>query len=134
MRKNILVFVISVFLLVGCNFKENNDNSCIDIIMDAINKTYEKKEVINTKNVQENINGDWEIVEAPMNALRTKIPDSVNIETIETEWNTMFITVCNKKNNKCKDLRLFKNDEDKLYVGSETDASIVEEKNTNTEN
>ena len=135
MRKNILVFVTIVFLLVGCSFKENDDDSCLDIIKDAINKTYEKKEAINTKNVQKNISGDWIIVEAPTNMSRTAIPDSVNEETIETEWTAMFITACNKKNNKCKDLRLFKDEEDKLYVGSEMDALLVEENiNDNTEN
>ena len=129
--KKILLLVISIafiFTITGCKLREKEDNSSLKSIKNAINKVYENKEVLNTKNVQKYMEGDWIIVEAPANTTRTSIPKEINPETIEVEWDVMFVTVCNKESDECKDLRIFRNEEDNsLYVGSETEAIIQKE-------
>ncbi len=129
--KKMLLLVISIafiFTITGCNIKEEEDHSSLKSIKNAINKVYENNEILNTKNVQKYMEDNWVIVEAPADTARTSIPKEINPETIETEWDVMFITACNSKTNECKDLRIFRNDEDNsLYVGSETEAIIQKE-------
>ncbi len=117
-----LLLFFSFFLFVGCDEKKYNDDSCLDIIRNALNKAYENNEIINSSNIQKNMEGNWIIVEAPANTTRSAIPETLDEATKDIEWQSMFITVCNTKTNKCKDLRLFKNSEGKLYVGSESGA------------
>ncbi len=130
MRNIVIKFTLCLLVLVmftGCNEKNNNDDLCSDIVGDAINKTYEKKEIINSENVQKNMEGNWIIVEAPANTTRNSIPEKIDESTISQEWVPMYITVCNSISNKCKDLRLFKDSENVLYVGSESEAIVSHE-------
>lgn len=104
---------------VGCSKEKDDDESAINSIRDAINEVYENEETLTTSNVQKYMEGNWVIVEAPTNKLRESIPVEVDPTTVDVEWTTMYITVCNTKNATCKDLKIFRNEEGKLYVGSE---------------
>lgn len=126
MNKKILLFVMSFIILfsfAGCgNSEEVDDESPLNTIRDAINKVYENNETLTTANVQKYMVGNWTIVEAPANTTRSIIPSELDSTTKDIEWTTMFITACNSKTNLCKDLRIFRNEEEKLYVGSESAA------------
>ena len=130
MRK-ILLLIISltlVFTFSGC--KKNNttdDNSCLNAIRNAINKLYENNETITTNNVQKYMVGNWIIIEAPKNMTREDIPRELDPTTADIEWTTMYITTYNTKTEKYKELRIFKDEDGKLYVGSETDAYVTDE-------
>ena len=123
----ITLCVLVLFMFVGCDEKKNDDDSCSDIIRDAINKVYESNEIVNSENVQKQMIGNWIIVEAPANTMRSSIPEKIDESTISQEWIPMYITVCNFDSKKCKDLRLFKDSDDKLYVGSESEAIVNHE-------
>jgi hypothetical protein len=114
--KKILLAIVSiafVFVVTGCSLiKNDDDKTALKSIKNAINKVYENKEVINTKNVQKYMEDSWVIVEAPADTSRTSIPKEINPETIELEWDVMFITVCNKETEECKDLRIFRDTDD----------------------
>ena len=47
--------------------------------------------------------GNWIIVEAPANTIRSKIPVELDKSTADEEWKAMQITACNKKTKVCKD-------------------------------
>ena len=85
-------------------------------------QVYENNEIVSTNNVQKYMVGNWKIVEAPEDNTRQSIPTELDPTTADVEWTTMFITACNSKTNICKDLRIFRNEEGKLYVGSESKA------------
>jgi predicted small secreted protein len=125
MSKKLLLIIISFVILcsfTGCGKNKNEDDSALDTIRDAMNKVYENEELLTTNNVQKYMEGNWIIVEAPEDTARQSIPVELNPETADVEWTTMFITACNSKNGICKDLRIFRNEEGKLYVGSESAA------------
>lgn len=125
----ILILIVLSFTFVTVCIEEKIDNeSAIEFIQDAMNKVYESKESLTTRDVQENMIGTWTIVEAPADMERVSIPVQIDEETLDTEWTTMFITACNKETSICKDLRIFKDKNDKLFIGSETDAFVNNEK------
>ncbi len=127
MRKNIIIFILCIFLLCGCNEKTFDDESCIDIMRDALLKTYESNEIINSSNIQKNMEGNWVIVEAPSNLKRSFVPQYLDESTKDIEWDAMYITVCNTESHICKDLKLFRNTSNELYVGSESEAVVSHE-------
>jgi hypothetical protein len=130
MKKKILsVLLIGVIIIgiTGCGNSnkseaEVDDESALHTIRNAINEVYNHDEKLTTNNVQKYMVGNWTIVEAPENTIRQSIPTKLDPTTADDEWDTMFITACNSKTGICKDLRIFRNDEGKLYVGSEAGA------------
>ena len=134
MNKKILLLIISfifLFTITGCGNKDEiDDENALKTIKNAMDKVYDNNEIMNTRNVQKYMVGNWTIVEAPRNNHRESVPQKIDETTIDNEWTTMYITACNSKSYVCKDLRIFRNgDEGELFVGSETDAAIQNKTN-----
>ena len=118
----LLFIMILTITLTACG-SNTDDDSALKTIKAAVKKVYEKNEKLTTNNVQKYMEGNWIIVEAPANTIRSKIPTELDKSTADEEWKAMFITACNKKTKVCKDLKIMKSsDTNQYFVGSEAGA------------
>ena len=122
---NILLMGILIVGLTGCEESKNDEETALKTINEAVKKVYENNEKITTNNVQKYMEGsNWIIVEAPADAIRRSIPQELDKTTADEEWKAMFITACNIRTEKCRDLKIMRSsDDNKLFVASESGAS-----------